>query len=209
VNGPSLRLNPRNLLVTCCAVAVIFGLAISWVTSTKAHDHHQAEISSQLIRLRPIPDVLLTDQNGHHVRFTTDVLRERPALISFVYTSCTTTCPLVGATVAAVTEHLQRDLASLAIISISVDPDYDTPARLLEWRRQFGEFPQWTLLTGAKRDINELLRAFGAFSANLEEHSEILLVGPNAAGQWTRMSSLAAWDKVAAVVRASVVAHAR
>jgi protein SCO1/2 len=176
--------------------------AMLWAARTEAHDHPKAEgVNTQQIRARPIPDVRLTDQNGRQVQFTSDVLRQGPALISFIYTSCTTTCPLVGATVAAVTEHLEADFADLAIISISIDPEYDTPGRLLAWREQYGELPRWTLLTGPKRDIKELLRAFGAYSPNLEEHSEILLVGPNAAGQWTRMSSLAAWDKVAAVIR--------
>jgi protein SCO1 len=196
-------------------IPAALGLAVLWTAQSEAHDHHKAhdhdeaaEISTEQVRLRAIPDIRLTDQNGRQVRFASDVLGQRPALISFIYTSCTTTCPLVGATVAAVTEHLDAELPDLAIVSISIDPEYDTPARLLAWREQYGDLPRWTLLTGPKREINELLRAFGAYSPSLEEHSEILLVGPNAAGQWTRMSSLAAWDKVLAVVRgATVHAH--
>jgi protein SCO1/2 len=187
--------------------SLTLALALPWSAQTGAHDHsHMAEVDTLQIRARPIPDVRLTDQSGHQVRFSSDVLRQRPALISFIYTRCTTTCPLVGATVATVTEKLQSDAEKLAIVSISVDPDYDTPERLLDWRKLHGDIPQWTLLTGPKREINELLRAFGAYSPNLEEHSEILLIGPNASGQWVRMSSLAAWDKVAAEVRAAAFA---
>jgi protein SCO1/2 len=184
-------------------------LALAWGARTDAHDqhHHKAEPDTLQIRARPIPDVRLTDQGGHQVRFASDVLRQRPALISFIYTRCTTTCPLVGATVATVTEKLQADAEKLAIVSITVDPDYDTPERLRDWRKLHGDMPQWTLLTGAKREINQLLRALGAYSANIEDHSEILLIGPNASGQWVRMSSLAAWDTVAAQVRASALGH--
>jgi protein SCO1/2 len=199
----------RYFFSLCMIIPAALAIAVPWTAPSEAHDRHKAaEISAQQVRLRAIPDARLTDQNGHQVRFTSDVLGQRPALISFIYTSCTTTCPLVGATVAAVTEHLEADLADLAVVSISIDPEYDTPARLLAWREQYGDLPRWTLLTGPKREINELLRAFGTYSANLEEHSEILLVGPNAAGQWTRMSSLAAWDKVAAVIRTATV-HGR
>ena len=187
-------------------IGTLLALALSSSVPTDAHDHHhKAEPDTLQIRARPIPDVRLTDQSGHQVRFASDVLRQRPALISFIYTRCTTTCPLVGATVATVTEKLQADAEKLAIVSITVDPDYDTPDRLLDWRKLHGDTPQWTLLTGPKRDINHLLRAFGAYSANLEDHSEILLIGPNAAGQWVRMSSLAAWDTVAAQVRATAL----
>ncbi|MBR0848848.1 SCO family protein [Bradyrhizobium diazoefficiens] len=176
---------------------------------TEAHDHHHhmAEVSTQQVRLRQIPDLSLTDQDGHQVRFLTDVLRQRPAIISFIYTRCTTTCPLVGATVATVTEKLHAPPEKLAIVSISIDPDYDTPDRLLEWRKLYGDIPQWTLLTGPKREINQLLRAFGAYSSNLEDHSEILLIGPDASGQWIRMSSLEAWENVAAQVRAAALAQ--
>jgi protein SCO1/2 len=187
--------------------SLTLALALPWSARTDAHDHlHKAEVDTLQIRARPIPDVRLTDQNGHQVRFASDVLRQRPALISFIYTRCTTTCPLVGATVATVTENLQADAEKLAIVSISIDPDYDTPDRLLDWRKLHGDIPQWTLLTGPKREINQLLRALGAYSPNLEDHSEILLVGPNASGQWVRMSSLADWDKVAAEVRAAAFA---
>jgi protein SCO1/2 len=187
-------------------VLLTLAMALPWSVRTDAHDHHMAEVNTLQIRARPIPDVSLTDQSGHQVRFSTDVLRQRPAIISFIYTRCTTTCPLVGATVATVTEKLHADPEKLAIVSISVDPDYDTPDRLLDWRKLYGDIPQWTLLTGPKREINQLLRALGAYSPNLEDHSEILLIGPNASGQWVRMSSLDAWEKVAAEVRAAALA---
>jgi protein SCO1 len=181
-------------------------LALVWSARSGAHDHQQmTEPDTLQISARPIPDVRLTDESGHEVRFASDVLRQRPALISFIYTRCTTTCPLVGATVATVTEKLQADASKLAIVSITVDPDYDTPERLRDWRKLYGEIPQWTLLTGAKRDITQLLRALGAYSPNLEDHSEILLIGPNASGQWVRMSSLAGWDTVVEQVRAAAL----
>jgi len=203
----------RQALQASCRLSwfsaiALLALALPWSTRTDAHDHdhhNTAEIDTQKIHARSIPDVSLTDQSGHQVRFSTDLLRRRPALISFIYTRCTTTCPLVGATVATVAEKLHADPEKLAIVSISIDPEYDTPERLLEWRKLYGDIPQWTLLTGPKREINQLLRALGGYSPNLEDHSEILLVGPNASGEWVRMSSLADWEKVAAEVRAAAL----
>jgi len=181
-------------------------LALAWSARSGAHDHHHmSEPDTAQIHARPIPDVRLTDESGHQVRFASDVLRQRPALISFIYTRCTTTCPLVGATVATVTEKLQADAGKLAIVSITVDPDYDTPERLLDWRKLYGDIPQWTLLTGPKSDITQLLRAFGAYSPNLEDHADILLIGPDASGEWVRMSALASWEAVEAKVRAAAL----
>jgi protein SCO1/2 len=197
----------RRLSRFFAIASLTLALALPWSAQTEAHDHlRKAEVNTSQIRARPIPDVFLTDQSGHQVRFATDVLRQRPALISFIYTRCTTTCPLVGATVATVTGELGADAEKLAIVSISIDPDYDAPERLLDWRKLHGDIPQWTLLTGPKRETNQLLRALGAYSPNIEDHSDILLIGPNASGQWVRMSSLAGWDKVAAEVRAAAFA---
>src|SRR5882672_12144965 len=85
-------------------------LALAWSARSGAHDHHhKTEPDTLQISARPIPDVRLSDESGHQVRFASEVLRQRPALISFIYTRCTTTCPLVGATVATVTEKLQAD----------------------------------------------------------------------------------------------------
>jgi protein SCO1/2 len=179
--------------------------------TTHAEAHHQGHNnnaitepneSKQIEGLR-IPDVRLTDQGGHQARFLSDVLRQRAAVVSFIYTSCETTCPLVGATVAAIADHFQKDGLDFAMVSISVDPDYDTPARLLAWRERFGDIPQWTLLTGPKREVEQLLRALGTYSANLEDHSDILLIGPDADGRWTRLSAFAETQAIAAAIRAA------
>jgi protein SCO1 len=201
--GQALRSRSISRWLSAAAL-LIAGLAVLGAAGARAHDHdHAPRVDAERISLRPLPDVGLTDQDGRQVRLVSNVLRRRTALVSFIYTSCTTTCPLVGATVAAVAEDLQKNGSDVAIVSISVDPEYDTPARLLAWRERFGDIPQWTLLTGPRPQIVQLLRSFGAYSANPEDHSDILLVGPDAAGQWTRISSLAATDNIAAAIHAA------
>jgi protein SCO1/2 len=208
------RTSCRQHRAFLCVVAVLaIGLAAPWSPGLGAHEHHHGEVRSELgsaqVAGLHIPDVELTDQDGHRVHIVADVLGRRMALVSFIYTSCTTTCPLVGATVAALAEDLKKDGADLAIVSVSIDPDYDTPARLLAWRQRYGDLPQWTLLTGPKREINQLLRAFGAYSPSLEDHQDILMLGPNPAGRWTRMNALAASDAVAAAIRAAMGSDAK
>lgn len=198
----------RLLPMVSVLAAMAIGLIGPGSPGLGAHEHHggiKSEVGSELVSDLRIPDVQLTDQDGHPVHILSEVLRHRLALVSFIYTSCQTTCPLVGATVAAVADDLKKEHSDLVIVSVSIDPDYDTPARLLAWRERYGELPQWTLLTGPKREINQLLRAFGVYSANLEDHQDILMVGPNAAGRWTRMNALAASDVVTAAVRAAMV----
>jgi protein SCO1 len=150
-----------------------------------------------------IPDMKITNQDGRQVRFLSDVVRRRPAVVSFIFTGCSSTCPLVGATMAAVADRVQKDNLDSALVSISVDPENDTPAALLSWRAQFGDIPQWTLVTGPKSDIDRLLRAFRSYFADPEDHPDILMIGPDATGTWTRMSAPAPANDVISAIRAA------
>jgi len=85
-------------------------------------------------------------------------------------------------------ERAGRDVR---LISISVDPATDTPERLKAWGEKFHAGPGWTLVTGAKPQVDELLRALGAATASPSDHSPTVLIGNDAAGQWTRTYGLA------------------
>jgi len=186
-----------------CHLPLLVAFGVVGLTIGTLAVHNGALYSGEPVLGWRIPEVRLTNQNGDEVRLS-DVLNKRIALISFIDTGCSTICPLVGATVAAVAEDLKDDTSNVAIVSISIDPDWDTPDRLLAWRNLYGEIPEWTLLTGLRPEISKLLRSFGTYSANLEDHLDILLVGPDSDGHWTRMSSLASRAEVTATISATI-----
>ena len=139
-----------------------------------------------------IPDVELLDQNGKTVRFYSDLVRNRVVAINFIFTTCTTICPPLGATFARV----QRDLGErvgrdVSFISISVDPTTDTPERLKAWGAKFRAGAGWAFVTGKKPAVDELLRALGAASASPQDHSPSILIVDDARGRWTRTYGLA------------------
>lgn len=138
------------------------------------------------------PDVELVDQDGRRVRFYTDLIRGRVVAINFIFTTCTTICPPLGATFARVQRDLgERTGRDVHFISISVDPAVDTPERLKAWGAKFKAGPGWTFVTGAKPQVDELLRALAASTARPEDHSPTVLIGNDPAGQWTRTYGLA------------------
>ncbi|HWW74484.1 MAG TPA: SCO family protein [Pyrinomonadaceae bacterium] len=139
-----------------------------------------------------IPDVELLDQDGRKVRFYTDLVKGKTVAVQFIFTTCTTICPPLGATFARVQKDLgERAGRDVQLISVSVDPATDTPERLKAWGEKFKAGPGWTLVTGAKPQVDELLRALGAASASPSEHTPTVLVGNDAARQWTRAYGLA------------------
>lgn len=139
-----------------------------------------------------IPDVKLLDQDGRPVRFYTDLVKGKVVVVNFIFTTCTTICPPLGATFARVQKELgARAGRDVSLISISVDPATDTPERLKAWAEKFHAGTGWTLVTGPKPQVDELLRGLGAATASPQDHTPTVLVGNDALGQWTRAYGLA------------------
>jgi protein SCO1/2 len=146
-----------------------------------------------------VPDVTLIDQDGRKVRFASDLMAGRVVAVSFIFTSCTTICPPIGATFGKLRRLLgSRAGTSVQLISVSVDPLNDTPSRLKAWAGNFGAGPGWTLLTGPKAEVDRLLRALQAYTPNFGDHSPLILLGNAATGTWERTSGLAPAAEIAA-----------
>jgi cytochrome oxidase Cu insertion factor (SCO1/SenC/PrrC family) len=156
-----------------------------------AHDESHDTNSTKVT----IPDVELLDQNGRKIHFYTDLVKGHTVVINFIFTTCTTICPPLGATFARVQKEL-GDKKDVRFISISVDPATDTPERLKSWAAKFHGGDAWTLVTGEKPKVDELLRALGASSARREDHSPTVLIGNDAHGSWTRTYGLAKTSQI-------------
>jgi cytochrome oxidase Cu insertion factor (SCO1/SenC/PrrC family) len=157
-----------------------------------------------------IPDVELLDQNGKKIHFYTDLVKGQTVVINFIFTTCTTICPPLGATFARVQKELGDKVGrDVRFISISVDPVTDTPERLKAWGAKFHAGEGWTFVTGNKPQIDELLRALGASSARREDHSPTVLIGNDAQGHWTRSYGLANTTTLVNIINDAVaVKHA-
>ena len=139
-----------------------------------------------------IPDVELFDQDGRKIHFYTDLVKGQTVVMNFIFTTCTTICPPLGASFARVQKELGDKVGrDVRFISISVDPATDTPERLKAWGAKFHAGEGWTFVTGNKVQVDELLRALGASSARREDHSPTVLIGNDVLGNWTRTYGLA------------------
>ncbi|HVT59848.1 MAG TPA: SCO family protein [Thermoanaerobaculia bacterium] len=148
-----------------------------------------------------VPDVTVVDQDGRQVRFWSDLMAGKVVAVSFIFTTCTTICPPIGANFGRLAKLLDGRLGrGVSLISVSVDPLTDTPQRLKAWARQFGGGPGWTLVTGNKSEIDRLLKALQAYTPNYADHSPLILVGNAANGVWQRTSGLAAPAEIAKLI---------
>jgi protein SCO1 len=153
------------------------------------------EVSSQTLS---IPDVVLVNQEGEPVHFYEDLVKDKVVAIDFVFTTCKGICPALGAAYASLRRALDKSGGGeVSLISISIDPAIDTPERLKAWSGQFGAGHGWTLLTGEKQRVDQLLKALQVFTADKNSHSPLILIGDASAGQWRRVNGLAEPQKLA------------
>ncbi len=141
------------------------------------------------------PNVPLTTQDGRKVRFYDDLIKGKIVAVNFIYTSCKFACPLETARLAQVQRLLgDRMGRDVFFYSITIDPDYDTPAVLKEYAAKFDAGPGWLFLTGKQDDIDLLNRKLGLYSepnpSNPDGHTPHLLVGNEVTGQWIRNSGV-------------------
>jgi protein SCO1 len=138
-----------------------------------------------------IPDVEAFDQDGKPLRFYTDLIKGKTVMLNFVFTSCTYVCRMQGANFSRLQAALGRRLgADISLVSVSLDPQRDTPERLKSWGAKYGARPGWTMVTGAKPEMDRLLRALTGDASGVTEHSSVLFMGDYERGIWIRADSL-------------------
>ena len=140
-----------------------------------------------------IPDVQVRDQNGKLLKFHSDLIKGRKVAVNFIFTSCTSICSPMTATFRAVQQELKaRKREDVHLISVSVDPLTDTPEALQAFGRKFGAEPGWTFVTGSRKAIDEILKAYGIGTGSPDDHAPLVYISDDSGRQWTRSSGLAA-----------------
>ena len=118
---------------------------------------------------------------------SSDIVGDRIVVVDFIYTTCTTVCPVLSAVLMQVQDELGDRLGTeVMLVSISVDPQRDTPARLKDYAGKLHARDGWTWLTGDKLAVDEVLKDFGAYTPNFEDHPAMVLVGDGTTGEWSR-----------------------
>ncbi len=146
-------------------------------------------------------DVKLMSQDGREMRFYSDLLKGRTVVIDVLFTGCTGACPVMSGTFAKLQHHLGDRLGKeVYLLSISVDPVNDTPAKLKEYAARFGARPGWYFLTGPKENVESVLRKLGQWVESREGHQNLFLIGNDRTGLWKKAFGLAKPEEIFTLV---------
>jgi len=143
-----------------------------------------------------IPELQLVSANGATVSLPKELDDGRPVVMNFIYTTCETTCPLSSATFAQFQAKLGADSKTVHLVSISIDPEQDTPARLRAYAKKFGAGPGWQLYTGTQQASVATQQAFGAYRGDKMSHIPVTFMRAAPGKAWMRIDGFATPDQL-------------
>jgi protein SCO1/2 len=148
------------------AAALLALIMLASISPAYSHDAaHHSKQQQRLPKIAPAPAFALTSQDGTPV--TLADFRDKVVAVTFIYASCTDTCPVLTALMAYVQDKLGPDFGkTIAFVSITVDPERDTPEVLKRYAETFGaDLNGWAFLTGDLATIQNVVLRYGAFAA--------------------------------------------
>src|SRR5438128_747717 len=147
----------RAAMIPAFAALAFAALVSVTLVATRDAPHHTSQ-ESPLPKIAPAPEFTLTSQDGAPV--TLADFRGKVVAVTFIFTLCTATCPVLTPMMSFVQDRLGADFgAKIAFISITVDPERDTPEVLKEYAEAFGaNLAGWSFLTGAPDAIRDVTR---------------------------------------------------
>ena len=172
-----------------------------------AHHHHQASAeTTRSMANYSVPDLKLVRDDGRAVSLPDEMNDGRAVVLTFIYTSCTTVCPMTSHTLAQLEKKLGAARDSVHVMSISIDPEQDTPQRLREYAKGYSAGPEWQHYTGSLAASQTAQRAFDVYRGNKMNHQPAMFVRLAPGAPWTRLDGFATADQLLAEL--ATTAHA-
>jgi protein SCO1/2 len=197
------RRRRRALLAWLAAAAAAPVLAAA--PAADPHAGHAGAAGSGLKRtevlLQPAA-VRVLSQDGKSVDFRQALDDGRPVMLNFLFTSCTAICPVTAQVFSEARSRLgdQRDLVH--VVSVSIDPEYDTPQRLAEYARRFSPGGNWTFFTASQKDSAAIQTSFNAYQGDKMNHLPVTFLRAAPGKPWVRLDGFASPGILVAEIRA-------
>lgn len=174
----------RNRLLTV-SLLIIAALPIAVPQSRAADVKYKRTIENYTM-----PDVTLVNQDGKRIKLRNLINSDKPVVVDFIYGTCTTICPVLSAGYVNLQRKLGQNSANVHLVSISIDPENDTPKVMKEYLKRYRAQPGWDFLTGSRGDIDKVMHAFNAYISNKMYHYPLTLIRDPKDGKWVRIFGL-------------------
>lgn len=207
-------MNRRRAAITAIqAAASVVGWAmvtppLAWAHGSEAHTGTAGRVVwpdssgyTRTERAYAIPDVVLTDSEARPVKLRALLESGEPVMVNFIFTTCGTICPVMVKVFSEVPGKLGAEAQRLRLVSISIDPENDTPAKLKAYAREHAAGPRWQFLTGRLQDIGAIQRAFASYRGDKMNHEPVTLLHAAPGKAWVRIDGFASAAELASEYR--------
>jgi protein SCO1/2 len=187
------------LATLALGLALVAAAPASEAGTAAGHDKH-SHAAARGLKISTadysVPDVWLVRDDGRKVLLTEELDDPRPLVLNFIYTTCPGICPLMSQVFSQFQARLGADREKVHMVSISIDPEHDTPARLREYARRFSAGSQWRHYTGTAEASVSAQKAFNAYRGDKMSHDALTLMRAAPGKPWVRIDGFATPDEL-------------
>jgi protein SCO1/2 len=166
---------------------MIFGL---WVAAIGGLQAQAPPPIRRTVEAFTVPDVTLVNQDGAKVKLKALLESGEPIILDFIFGTCTTICPVLSAGYANLQAKMPPGTPRIHLVSISIDPENDTPKVMRDYLKRYRAKPGWDFFTGRREDIDKVMYAFNAYIPNKMSHYPLTLIRDPKTGKWIRIFGL-------------------
>ena len=177
-----------------CAAILGFTVSAGEEVAAQPQTHHHgaaAQIVHRTIARYLMPPVVLVRADGAQISFPKELDDGRAVYMNFIFTTCATICPLSSAVFEQLQTKLGADRAKVHLVSVSIDPEQDTPPQLLEYAQKFHAGREWQYYTGTVEASIAVQRAFNVYRGDKMSHAPVTLFRASPDAPWVRLDGFA------------------
>jgi len=193
-------------------ILLVNSISISGYADETKHDKYQGHATHTAMKMDSqadphlklnvqLYDLELLTQDSKRVKFKSDVIADKLVAMTFIYTSCTTVCPVYNAIFTQLQDMLGQRLGKdVVLITMTLDPARDIPGRMKKEAEKFGAKPGWVYLTGNKQNVDQVLRGLDAYFPDFTQHPPMAIVGDGKTGTWQRFNGFPQAETLLAMI---------
>jgi protein SCO1 len=196
-SGPQLGQDEVMPNSTPYSVMMMVAAALVVISFGRAYAGDSSALRESLITTPySIPLVQLIRDDGRAVSLPDEMNDGRPVILNFIFTTCSSICPLMSQVLAQFQHKLGAERNRVHLMSVSIDPEEDTPARLREYARKFHAGPEWQHYTGTVAASLAAQSAFDVWSGEKMSHAPVTLVRAAPGKPWLRIEGFVTPDEL-------------
>jgi protein SCO1/2 len=184
--SPAVSVGRRHLIGAALAAFTLAAVT----TAAGAHEAHNHDVAAGLTRSEhpyTMPAVKVTRNDGKRMTLAEALDDGRPVMLNFIYTSCNAICPVTSQVFVEFRERIGATKDKINMVSISIDPEQDTPRKLTEYAARFGGAGTWAHYTSSTAGAVEIQRAFGVWRGDKMNHQPTTLLRAAPGKPWVRL----------------------